>query len=260
MRRLFRFLGARFFISMGLVSLVSSVLLLAIYLEIVPDRVSAIRLGRAALAESLAASTSALASQSDAARIKAMIGFVVERNKDLLSAAILKTDGTVVAEVGEHLKNWQDVPGSFSTDAQVVVPILAGQEQWGSLELRFMPLSAPGWRGVVLDARVELIAFIGVRISWLMLARKSLFARLAASASSFAARNSISFSCSSVTSSKLISTPPASFLSPASEQFTRNERRLPSLPSRDKRALRCEDRWRTTMAHGQSRGGRGVPS
>ncbi|HYL18882.1 MAG TPA: response regulator, partial [Burkholderiales bacterium] len=160
MRRIFRFLGTRFFISMGLVSLVSSVLLLAIYLEIVPDRVSAIRLGRAALAESLAASTSALASQSDAARIKAMIGFVVERNKDLLSAAILKTDGTVVAEVGEHLKNWQDVPGSFSTDAQVVVPILSGQEQWGSLELRFTPLSAPGWRGVVLDARVELIAFV----------------------------------------------------------------------------------------------------
>jgi PAS domain S-box-containing protein len=160
MRRLFRFLGARFFLSIGLVSLVSSVLLLAIYLEIVPDRVSAIRLGRAALAESLAASTSALASQSDAARIKAMIGFVVERNKDLLSAAILKTDGTVIAEVGEHLKNWQDMPGSFSTDAQVVVPILAGQEQWGSLELRFTPLTAPGWRGVVLDARVELIAFM----------------------------------------------------------------------------------------------------
>ena len=160
MQRLVRLLGTRFLISMGLVSLVSSVLLLAIYLEIVPDRVSAIRLGRAALAESLAASTSALASQSDAARIKAMIGFVVERNKDLLSAAILKTDGTVVAEVGEHLKNWQDVPGSFSTDAQVVVPILSGQEQWGSLELRFTPLSASGWRGVVLDARVELIAFM----------------------------------------------------------------------------------------------------
>jgi len=145
---------------MGLVSLMSSVLLLAIYLEVVPDRVSAIRLGRAALAESLAASTSALATQSDAARIKAMIAFVIERNKDLLSAAILKTDGTVVAEVGEHLKHWQDVPGSFSTDAQVVVPILSGQEQWGSLELRFTPLSEPGWRGVVLDARVELIAFM----------------------------------------------------------------------------------------------------
>jgi len=79
MPRFLRRLSARLLISMGLISILSSVLLLAIYFEIVPDRVSAIRLGRAALAESLAASTSALASQSDATRIKALLGFVLEK-------------------------------------------------------------------------------------------------------------------------------------------------------------------------------------
>ncbi len=52
------------------------------------------------------------------------------------------------------------------------------------------------------------MAFIGVRISWLMLARKSLFAWLAASAASFATPSSFFFSSSWVTSSKPIRTPP----------------------------------------------------
>jgi len=114
---------------MRLVSLVCSVLLLAIYLEIVPDRITAIRMGRGALAESIAASTSTAASQADAARIQATLNFIVERNQDLLSAAVTKSDGTVVAQVGDHSANWQDLPGSYSIDSQVQVPILAGQDE-----------------------------------------------------------------------------------------------------------------------------------
>ena len=52
-----------------------------------------------------------------------------------------------------------------------------------------------------------MIAFIGVRISWLMFARKSLLARLAASARSLASRNCTSLRSSSLTSSRLTSTP-----------------------------------------------------
>jgi len=51
------------------------------------------------------------------------------------------------------------------------------------------------------------MAFMGVRISWLMLARKSLLARLAASAASRARRSWISFSSRLVTSSRLTSMP-----------------------------------------------------
>ena len=45
-----------------------------------------------------------------------------------------------------------------------------------------------------------MIAFIGVRISWLMLARNSLLARLAASASVLALASSCSVTLASVTS------------------------------------------------------------
>ena len=64
------------------------------------------------------------------------------------------------------------------------------------------------------------IAVIGVRISWLILERKSLLARLASSAASRALRNSFSFSSSSVTSSRLIRTPLAFLPASMGEQLT----------------------------------------
>jgi len=50
-----KLLGTRTYISLGLVSLVSSALLAASFLGLVPDRAGAVREGRVALAESLAA-------------------------------------------------------------------------------------------------------------------------------------------------------------------------------------------------------------
>ena len=160
MKRFFKRPSTRFLVSLGLASLISSVLLLAFYLNIVPDRVGAIRIGRAALAETIAASTSTFASQADLPRIQATLNFVVERNPDLLSAAVRKADGVVIAEAGDHVKNWQDVSGSASSDSQVQVSILAGQKDWGRLELRFKPLVAPGWRGILQDPRIELTGFM----------------------------------------------------------------------------------------------------
>ena len=58
-------LNARFFVSMGLVSLLASVMLLAMYLGYVPDHHATIRQARATLAETIAVATSTLISQSN---------------------------------------------------------------------------------------------------------------------------------------------------------------------------------------------------
>ena len=152
--------STRFLVAMGLASLLASVLLLAIFIGVVPDRISAIRLGRAALAESLAASASTSIAQRDSARVQAMLAFIVERNPDLLSAAVRTTKGAVVAEVGDHASQWIELPGAFSIDSQVRVPILQGSQSWGTLDLRFKPLSANGWRGYVFDPRVQMVVFV----------------------------------------------------------------------------------------------------
>src|SRR5512145_2712237 len=152
--------SARFFVSLGLASLLASVLLLAMYLEVVPDRHAAIRHGRAALAEAIAVNTSALIGDKEMARAQAALQFVVERNDDLLSAAVVKADGEAVAMIGEHAAHWQELPGGLSTDAQIQVPILAGAQKWGRVELRFEPLRKPGWLGAFREPRVEMIGFV----------------------------------------------------------------------------------------------------
>jgi PAS domain S-box-containing protein len=152
--------STRFFVALGLGSLTASVLLLAVYLELVPDRVGAVRAGRAALAEAVAASTTTLVNQDDLARVQAQLDFLIQRNHDLLSVAVRKADGVIMASAGEHDPHWSALPGEVSMDTQVQVPILAGTEKWGQVELRFAPLTYEGWRAYVHDARLQLTAFM----------------------------------------------------------------------------------------------------
>jgi hypothetical protein len=81
-------LTAKFHIALGQTGLLASLLLVAIYLGLVPDRVGAIREGRAALAEAIAANSSAFISQADIRRLEANLRLVVDRNDDILSAAV----------------------------------------------------------------------------------------------------------------------------------------------------------------------------
>ena len=57
-------LTAKFHIALGQTGLLASLLLVAIYLGLVPDRVGAIREGRAALAEAIAARCTPRSSRS----------------------------------------------------------------------------------------------------------------------------------------------------------------------------------------------------
>ena len=69
-----KFLNARAYIAMGLAALTASLVLIASVLEIFPDRDSAVRDGRAALAETLAASTTRLIANRDVARRIDVVG------------------------------------------------------------------------------------------------------------------------------------------------------------------------------------------
>jgi len=152
--------STRFFITLGLTSMLASALLLAMFAGVVPDRLDAQRQGRAALAEALAAGTSVFIQQGDLARIQAIIDFSVERNPELLSAGLRATDGRLVAGAGPHERLWSAARSDRSTDANVQVPIHAGGARWGALELRFESLGASGWLGVVSDPRLRMIALL----------------------------------------------------------------------------------------------------
>ncbi|MEQ1661565.1 MAG: ATP-binding protein [Thiobacillus sp.] len=174
MKRLLSKISARFYLSLGLVSLMLSLLLLAFFFNMVPDEDRAIREGRAALAESIAAYSTALLSQEQAGQLESTLGFVVERNPDLLSAAIRTQDGQLLTVLGDHVQHWQALAGNASTESQIKVPIWSADQPWGQVELAFRPLRPAGWQGMLHDPRVQLallMALAGFAVFYLYLGR-----------------------------------------------------------------------------------------
>ncbi len=149
-------------IALGQACLLVSLLLVASYAGLFPDRNGAIREGRTALAEAIAANTSAFISQADLSRLEADLKLVVERNADILSAAVRRQSDGSVMMIGDHERHWSKLEGEFSTDSQLIVPIWTGDKKWGQVELRFRPLVASGWLRVVTDPLAQFIGFIAL--------------------------------------------------------------------------------------------------
>ena len=146
----------------GLVGLITSLLMLAAYFGIVPDRDSAVREGRTALAEAIALHSTALVMRNDVLRLDTDFKMMAERNPDLLSLALRRENGRPLVATGNHDEHWQEMAGEYSKDAQVRVPIWTGTQKWGQLELRFEALKAGGIRGVFEMPMVRIVLFMGV--------------------------------------------------------------------------------------------------
>ncbi|MCC2633552.1 MAG: arcB 7 [Ramlibacter sp.] len=154
-----KLIGTRTYIALGLVSLVSTTLLAASFLGLVPDRIGAEREGRVALAESLAAGSTAILATSDPRPLEDMYRFVQKRNDALRSIGLRSRDGRLVVTAGEHARNWMPMDSEGARDAQIQVNLLAGGQPWGQLEMRFDPLTRPGLAGIVATPLVLLLAF-----------------------------------------------------------------------------------------------------
>ena len=147
-----KFLNARVYIAFGLASLVASIVLISSVLDLFPDRDGALRQGRASLAETLAATATVLVSKREIAELDVILNFVIKRNADMLSAAVRTADGKALVSVGPHEGKWVSTGRAHSTETQIEVPIMAGAQKWGQLELRYQPITSPGfWNSPLLQ-------------------------------------------------------------------------------------------------------------
>jgi PAS domain S-box-containing protein len=160
----FRF-STKFYVSLGLIAMVLSATLVALFLGLIPDAEGVKRQGRAALSEAIAANGSAFLTQGDLHRLEATLTLVLARNPDILSAGVRSASGELLSQVGKHAEFWIPVQDDAPADGQVVVPILAGETLWGQIEMRFQPLGTGGWRGMLNDPRLKLIGFICL-VAW----------------------------------------------------------------------------------------------
>ncbi|OYP35343.1 ATP-binding protein [Rhodopirellula sp. MGV] len=155
-------LHARTRITLGLICLLMSAISTAMLLGIVPERLSAVREGRAKLCENLAWVSSEYMSRNEIRRLDAMLESVVNRNDQLLSAGVRRSSGTLMSEFGKHTENWPVAESSRSTDTHIQVPIRRGKEKWGTVELCFEPIVDNSWLGTIMDPWMQLTAFVSV--------------------------------------------------------------------------------------------------
>jgi len=153
-------LSAKFHITVGLGFLLLSFMLSAVFFGLVPDEIKAVRDGRANLLEAVASSSSLFIEQGDTKGLQANLEFIVSRNTDLESAAVRRVGGETVLTVGNHEAYWGLQGEAHSSDTDLHVPVWAGTEKWGQVELRYRPLVAPGVKGFFQNDNVQLIAFI----------------------------------------------------------------------------------------------------
>ncbi len=154
-----RVLGTKAYVAVGLAAIVTTAVVFAMLLGLLPDRLGAQRAGRVSLAESVAASASALLTAQEERRLESVLHFIMSRNPDVLSIAVRERSGRMRVVAGEHM-HWEAIEGGLSSDTQLVVPIWAEQRRWGQLEMRYKPLISPGIRGVVEWPGVGLMALI----------------------------------------------------------------------------------------------------
>ncbi len=154
-----KWLNARTYIAFGLSLLVVSLLLGAAFIGLIPDRIGAVRDGRAALSEAIAAAGTVLASKGDPLLLESTLKLVVQRNPDVRSMGLRRADGRLLVSAGEHQSLWLAGEGNQSTDTQTQVPIMAGSTRWGSLEIRFQPLVGSGIYAVLNHPLFKLLGF-----------------------------------------------------------------------------------------------------
>jgi signal transduction histidine kinase/DNA-binding NarL/FixJ family response regulator len=158
-----KFLNPKARITMGLVGVMTSLVMLAFFLNLVPDRNSAVRQGRAALAEAIAVYSTALVKTARSQRLRDDFNLLAERNKNLLSLALRHKNGDLLVATGDHVDRWEEMTGEYSKDSQVRVPIWAGEQKWGQLEIRFEPLSSDGfWSGLLKNPMMQMTLFMGL--------------------------------------------------------------------------------------------------
>ena len=153
-------MSAKTRIAVGQAFLLLGVLMTAMMLQIVPDRREQVLDARVALCEAVAVNGSVLVGRDDVDRLEAILNVIIDRNEAITSAGVRNNEGRLLVNVGNHAVTWHSIPDGYSNDAQIQVPIWAGDERWGEIEFSFVPLSKTGRLGFLASPWVRHTIFV----------------------------------------------------------------------------------------------------
>jgi PAS domain S-box-containing protein len=155
-------------VSIGLVCLLSSVLLVARNLDLLPDPEAVQIEKRQAACEAMAIECLLLANRHEKpAAAAAFVKTIARRNPEMLSAGVRDANGKLVVDVGDHAAHW----GGFSGERSIPTHLFASipredGKPWARVEVCYPPLPFSGWWRLVGGSLFPLMAFSS--LAWLI--------------------------------------------------------------------------------------------
>ncbi|WP_418315729.1 diguanylate cyclase [Piscinibacter sakaiensis] len=150
-------------LSLGLVAiLVTLVLLGDMLLGVVPSRGEVQRDIRHRIAENLVIQFSALLEAGDTATLAKTIQQVLSRDESIRSISVQRTDGLLVLHRGEALAPATGPPQSEAGADHLRIPVYAGREVWGNIDIRFRPQDGGGLSAWLMQPAVQMMLLLGI--------------------------------------------------------------------------------------------------
>ncbi len=106
--------------------------------------------------------------------VENIIDVLAEHNPSIRSIGIRKQSGELIHASREHETYWLASESSASTIDQIRVPLLTGNEAWGTVEVAFEPLTQSGWLGAFEQPWVRIPMCVGAAcciLLWLYLGK-----------------------------------------------------------------------------------------
>ncbi len=128
-------------LSIGLVFLTISIILVAQALGLTPDPARQKLESRQQFSESMAIQSAIAVQRDDGLLLQTLLKTMVDRHKDVQSAAIRRLDQTLLMQSGDHSVFWQPKQQGHSTPTHVQLPIIIQGRERGYLEISFTPLN-----------------------------------------------------------------------------------------------------------------------
>jgi diguanylate cyclase (GGDEF)-like protein len=143
---------------------------------LVPGRSKAILDARKQLCEALAVQYAREAQRGDWAAIRSSMNQLLRRNEAVRSVGLRAADGTLLVHAGDHLTAWEAPPGVKSTPTHAQVPVYRGDRLWGTVEVRFAPVSVGGVAALWTSPIGRLILFVALLgfVAYLVFLRRTL--------------------------------------------------------------------------------------
>jgi diguanylate cyclase (GGDEF)-like protein/PAS domain S-box-containing protein len=150
-------------ICIGLVSLTLFLIFVAdLAFGVLRDDVELAQRVRKGITEDLAIQLAVLIQREDKDSIQRTIDAISSREGEIISVGIRRNSGDVYLQTADHDRHWVPLKDGKSTITHVAVPVYAGKDVWGNVEVSFRPVVPKTVMGWVRHPLVLLLVVITV--------------------------------------------------------------------------------------------------